>query len=77
MPLLALIHGLREFVTVVYGPVMSSAFPDVQIKAYRNSVLYVNLVSVCSVPKLGCSVPKLGSVDCSVPNWVEQKDIRG
>ena len=59
---LALIHGLREFVTVVYGPVMSFAFPDVQVKAYRNSVLYVNLVSV---------------VDCSVLNWVEQKELRG
>ena len=35
---LALIHGLREFVTVVYGPVMSFVFPDVQVKAYRNSV---------------------------------------
>ena len=43
---LALIHGLREFVTVVHGPVMSFVFPDVQVKAYRNSVLYVNLVSV-------------------------------
>ena len=59
---LALIHGLREFVTVVYGPLMSFAFPDVQVKAYRNSVLYVNLVSV---------------VDCSVLNWVEQKKLRG
>ena len=59
---LALIHGLREFVTVVYGPVMSFAFPDVQVKAYRNSVLYVNLVSV---------------VDCSELNWVEQKELRG
>ena len=59
---LALIHGLHEFVTVVYGPVMSFAFPDVQVKAYRNSVLYVNLVSV---------------VDCSVLNWVEQKELRG
>ena len=48
---LALVHGLREFVTVVYGPVITFAFPDVQVKAYRNSVLYVNLVSVvdCSV----------------------------
>ena len=36
---LALIHGLREFVTVVNGPVMSFVFPDVQVKAYRNSVL--------------------------------------
>ena len=59
---LAQIHGLREFVTVVYGPVMSFAFPDVQVKAYRNSVLYVNLISV---------------VDCSVLNWVEQKELRG
>ena len=59
---LTLIHGLRDFVTVAYGPVMSFAFPDVQVKAYRNSVLYVNLVSV---------------VDCSVLNWVEQKELRG
>ena len=49
-------------VTVVYGPVMSFAFPDVRVKAYRNSVLYVNLVSV---------------VDCSVLNWVEQKELKG
>ena len=54
---LALVLRLREFVTVVYGPVMSHVFPDVQVKAYRNSVLYVNLVSV---------------VDCSKLNWVEQ-----
>ena len=59
---LALIHRLREFVTVVYGPVKSFAFPDVQVKAYRNSVLFVNLVSV---------------VDCSVLNWVEQRELRG
>ena len=58
---LALVHGLRKFVTVVYGPAMSYVFPDVQVKAYRNSVLYVNLVSV---------------VDCSVLNWVEQKELR-
>ena len=59
---LALIHGLREIVTVVYGPVMSFAFPDVQVKAYRNSVFFVNLVSV---------------VNCSVLNWTEQKELRG
>ena len=40
---------------------MSYAFPDVEVKAYRNSVLYVNIVSV---------------VDCSVLNWVEQKELR-
>ena len=43
---LALVHGLREFATVVYGPVMSYVFPEVQVKAYRNSVLYGNLVTV-------------------------------
>ena len=59
---LALVHGLRDFVTMVYGPVMSYVFLDVQVKAYRNSVLYVNLVSV---------------VDCSVLNWVEQKELKG
>ena len=59
---LALVHGLREFVTKLYGPVMSYVFPDVQVKAYRNSVLYVNSVYV---------------VDCSVLNWVEQKEWRG
>ena len=30
---LALVHGLREFVTVVYGPLMSIVFPDVQVSA--------------------------------------------
>ena len=35
---LVLVHGLREFVTVVYGPVFSNAFPDLQVKVYRNSV---------------------------------------
>ena len=59
---LVLVDGLREFVTVLYGPVGSIVFPDVQVKAYRNSVLYVNLVSV---------------VDCSVLNWVDQKELRG
>ena len=59
---LALVHGLREFVTVVYGPVMSNVFPDVQVKAYRNSTFYVNLIAV---------------EECSVVNWVEQKKLRG
>ena len=53
--LLALIFGLRKFVTVVYGPVMTHVSPDVQVEAFRHSVLYVNFVSV---------------VDCSVLNWM-------
>ena len=59
---LALVHGLREFITVMYGPVMSYWFPDVLKKACRNSVLFVNLVSV---------------VDWSVLIWVEHKELRG
>ena len=35
---LVLIFGLREFVTVVYGPVVTHVFPDVQVEAYRHSV---------------------------------------
>ena len=34
----------------------------VQVKAYRNSMLYVNLTSV---------------VNCSVFNWMEQNGLRG
>ena len=59
---LALIFGLREFVTVVYGPTATHVFPDLQVEKYRHYVLYVNLVSV---------------VDCSVLNWVEQRELRG
>ena len=48
---LALIFGLREFVTVVYGPTVVQMFPDIRVEAYRHSFLYVNLMSVvdCSV----------------------------
>ena len=59
---LALIFGLKEIVTVVYGPSEAHVFPDVQVEAYRHSVLYVNLVSV---------------VDFSVLNCVEQSELRG
>ena len=58
---LALVFGLREFVTAVYGPVMSHEFPDLQVKTFRNSELCVNLVSV---------------VDCSVLIWAEQQELR-
>ena len=54
--LLAFIFGLREVVKDVYRPIVTNMFPDVQVKAYRRSVLYMNLVSLvdCSVqPELG------------------------
>ena len=58
---LALIFSSSEIVTVVYWPSVAHAFPDVQVEAYRHSVLYVNLMSV---------------VDSSVLNWVEQQELR-
>ena len=42
---LALIRGTTEFVTVIYGPAVTFAFPDVKVEAYRRSVLRLNLIS--------------------------------
>ena len=42
---LALISGTTEFVTVIYGPAVTFAFPDVKVEAYRRSVLQLNLIS--------------------------------
>ena len=58
---LALIRGATEFVTVIYGPAVTFAFPDVKVGAYRRSVLHLNLIS---------------AVDGSVLNWYEQHTLR-
>ena len=42
---LALIRGATDFVTVIYGPAVKFAFPDVKVEAYRRSVLHLNLIS--------------------------------
>ena len=42
---IALIRGAREFMTVIYGPAVTFAFPDVKVEAYRRSVLHLNLIS--------------------------------
>ena len=42
---LALIRGATEFVTVIYGPAVTFAFPDVKVEAYRRSVFHLNLIS--------------------------------
>ena len=42
---LALIRGATEFVTVIDGPAVTFAFPDVKVEAYRRSVLHLNLIS--------------------------------
>ena len=58
---LALIRGDTEFVTVIYGPAVTFAFPDVKVEAYRRSVLHLNLIS---------------AVDGSALNWCEQHVLR-
>ena len=35
---LALIRGATEFVTVIYGPAVTFAFPGIKMEAYRRSV---------------------------------------
>ena len=52
---------VERILAVVYGPTVVHVFPDIQVEGYRHSVLYVNLVSV---------------VECSVLNWVEQRELR-
>ena len=58
---LALIRGDTEFVTVIYGPAVTFAFPDVKVEAYRRSVPHLNLIS---------------AVDGSALNWCEQHVLR-
>ena len=57
----ALIRGATEFVTVIYGPAVTFAFPDVKVEAYRRSVLHLDLIS---------------AVDGSALNWCEQHELR-
>ena len=57
---LALIRA-TGFVTVISGPAVTFAFPDVKVEAYRRSVLRLNLIS---------------AVDGSALNWCEQHALR-
>ena len=58
---LALIRGSTEFVTVIYGPAVTFAFPEVMVEAYRRSVSHLNLIS---------------AVERSELNWCEQHVLR-
>ena len=58
---LALIRGDTEFMTVIYCPAVTFVFPDVKVKAYRRSVLHLNLIS---------------AADGSALNWYEQHALR-
>ena len=58
---LILIRGSTEFVTVIYGPAVTFAFPDAKVEAYRRSVLNLNLIS---------------AVEGSAINWCERHALR-
>ena len=58
---LALIRGARELVTVLYGPSVTFAFPDVKAEASRVSVFHLNLIP---------------AVDGTALNWCEQHALR-
>ena len=58
---LAMIRVATEFLTVIYVPAVTFAFPDVKVEAYRRSVLHLNLIS---------------AVDGSALNWCEQHVLR-
>ena len=46
---------------MIYGPAVLFAFPDVNVEAYRRSVLHLNLIS---------------AADGSTLNWCEQYALR-
>ena len=56
-----MIRGLEEVVTCIYGPVVTYAFPDPFVAAYRNSVVHVSLISV---------------LDGTALNWCRQEALR-
>ena len=58
---LALLRGTTELVTVIYGPAVTFALPDVHVEAYRRSLLHLNLIS---------------AVDGSALKWCEQNVLR-
>ena len=47
-----MIRGLGEVVTCVHGPVVTYAFPDLLVAAYRHSVVHVSLISILDVTAL-------------------------
>ena len=58
---LGMITWLGEVVTFIYGPAVTYAFPDPLAAAYRNSVVYVSLISV---------------LDGTALNWCRQEELR-
>ena len=56
-----MIRGLEEVVTCIYGPVVTYAFPDPLVAAYRQSVVHLSLISV---------------LDGTALNWCQQEVLR-
>ena len=56
-----MIRELEEFVTCIYGPAVTYAFPDPLVAVYRNSVVHVSLISV---------------LDGTALNWCRQEVLR-
>ena len=53
---LAMIRGNTEFVKVIYDPVVTFAFPE--LEAYRRSLLQLNLISAVDGSALNCKGTK-------------------
>ena len=58
---LPLIRGDSEFVTTIYGPAVTFAFPDAKVEAYKRSMLHLNVIS---------------AVDGSLLIWCDQNVLR-
>ena len=58
---LGMIRGLEEVVTCVFGPVVTYAFPDPLVAAYRHSAVHLSLISI---------------LDGTALNWCEQGNLR-
>ena len=58
---MGIIRGLEEVVTCIYGPAVTSAFPDPLVTAYHNSVTHLSLIKV---------------LDGTALNWCQQEVLR-
>ena len=58
---MAIIRGLEEVVTCIYGPAVTYAFPDPVVTAYRYSVTHLSLISI---------------LDGTTLNWCPQEVLR-
>ena len=53
-PLALISRGATEFLTVIYEPAVTFAFPGVKVETHRRSVLHLNLISAVDGSALNC-----------------------